>query len=99
MNDESNRAGPAGRPTELTPMPVPPPDAKARSGGGSGNSMPVRGRGRTGNLPVDLTGFVGRRHEVGETKKMLSASRLVTLTGIGGVGKTRLALRVATDSQ
>ncbi|QYB07766.1 LuxR family transcriptional regulator [Rhodococcus sp. USK10] len=61
--------------------------------------MPVRGRGRTGNLPVELTSFVGRRHEVGETKKMLSASRLVTLTGIGGVGKTRLALRVATDSQ
>ncbi|QZS52949.1 LuxR family transcriptional regulator [Rhodococcus opacus] len=61
--------------------------------------MPVRVRGKGGNLPVELTSFVGRRHEVCETKKMLSASRLVTLTGIGGVGKTRLALRVATDSQ
>jgi non-specific serine/threonine protein kinase len=48
---------------------------------------------------VELTSFVGRRHEVAEAKKMLSGSRLVTLTGIGGVGKTRLALRVATDSQ
>ncbi|MFD9666209.1 ATP-binding protein [Rhodococcus sp. NPDC059968] len=61
--------------------------------------MPVRIRAKGGNLPVELTSFVGRRHEVGETKKMLSAARLVTLTGIGGVGKTRLALRIATDSQ
>ncbi|MFC9763557.1 LuxR C-terminal-related transcriptional regulator [Rhodococcus jostii] len=48
---------------------------------------------------MELTSFVGRRREVAEAKKMLSGSRLVTLTGIGGVGKTRLALRVATDSQ
>ncbi|MFC0448573.1 LuxR C-terminal-related transcriptional regulator [Rhodococcus jostii] len=99
MNEQSSRAGLAGRPTELTPVPVPPPNTKTRSGGGSSNSMPVRVRGKGGNLPVELTSFVGRRHEVGETKKMLSASRLVTLTGIGGVGKTRIALRVATDSQ
>ncbi|GAF50215.1 LuxR C-terminal-related transcriptional regulator [Rhodococcus wratislaviensis] len=64
----------------------------------SRHSIPGRGRGRT-NLPVELTSFVGRRHEVAEAKKMLSGSRLVTLTGIGGVGKTRLALRVATESQ
>ncbi|MFC9838455.1 ATP-binding protein [Rhodococcus sp. NPDC127530] len=99
MDDESNRADPAGGPAEPTPVPPPPTNTTTRSGGGSGHSIPVRGRGRTGNLPVELTSFVGRRHEIGEAKKMLSASRLVTLTGIGGVGKTRLALRVATDSQ
>ncbi|QBJ96989.1 LuxR family transcriptional regulator [Rhodococcus sp. ABRD24] len=56
-------------------------------------------RGKVGNLPLDLTSFVGRRNEVTEARRLLSASRLVTLTGTGGVGKTRLALRVAADSQ
>ncbi len=56
------------------------------------------GRPNLGNLPQVLTTFVGRRNEVAETKRLLSVSRLVTLTGIGGVGKTRLALRVAEDS-
>ena len=51
-----------------------------------------------GNLPYELTSFVGRRREIGEVRRLLSVSRLVTLTGIGGVGKTRLALRVAADS-
>ncbi|GAB2832390.1 ATP-binding protein [Lentzea nigeriaca] len=55
--------------------------------------------GKAGNLPLELTSFVGRRREVAETKQMLSASRLVTLTGVGGVGKSRLALRVATQLQ
>ena len=52
---------------------------------------------RLGNLPADVTSFVGRRHEVADVKSRLSASRLVTLTGVGGVGKTRLALRVAWE--
>jgi predicted ATPase/DNA-binding CsgD family transcriptional regulator len=52
---------------------------------------------RAGNLPAELTSFVGRRHEVAEVKRLLSTSRLVTLTGVGGVGKTRLALRVGAD--
>ncbi|MCZ4589073.1 protein kinase domain-containing protein [Rhodococcus opacus] len=56
----------------------------------------VRG---AGNLPVELTSFVGRRSEITETREMLSRSPLVTLTGIGGVGKTRLALRVAATVQ
>ncbi|MBC6471389.1 LuxR family transcriptional regulator, partial [Actinomadura alba] len=51
--------------------------------------------GRAGNLPAEMTSFVGRRHELAEARRMLSASRLVTLTGVGGVGKTRIALRVA----
>ncbi|MFC9833726.1 protein kinase [Rhodococcus sp. NPDC127530] len=51
--------------------------------------------GSKGNLPVELTSFVGRRAELGDAKTLLTASHLVTLTGFGGVGKTRLALRVA----
>ena len=54
---------------------------------------------RVGNLPHELTSFVGRRHELAEAKRLLGVSRLVTLTGIGGVGKTRLALRLAQDSR
>ncbi|MFD4432548.1 ATP-binding protein [Nocardia sp. NPDC058497] len=44
-----------------------------------------------------MTQFVGRGREIGEVRHMLSESRLVTLTGIGGVGKTRLAIRVAEE--
>ncbi len=49
------------------------------------------------NLPVQLTSFVGREHELAEIKKLLSTTRLLTLTGVGGTGKTRLALQVAAD--
>jgi predicted ATPase/DNA-binding CsgD family transcriptional regulator len=52
-----------------------------------------------GNLPADVTSFVGRRREVADVKKMLAGRRLVTLTGVGGVGKTRLALRAAGQVQ
>ncbi|MGW4533673.1 protein kinase domain-containing protein [Nocardia sp. NPDC004340] len=47
------------------------------------------------NLPLELTSFVGRRTQMVEIENLLAGSRLVTLTGIGGVGKSRLALRVA----
>ena len=50
-----------------------------------------------GALPAELTSFVGRRHELAEIKRLLSVSRLVTLTGMGGVGKTRLALWAAAE--
>ncbi|MDS0138757.1 MULTISPECIES: LuxR C-terminal-related transcriptional regulator [unclassified Amycolatopsis] len=59
--------------------------------------MGARSRRSAGNLPAELTSFVGRRHELGDAKRLLAAARLVTLTGAGGVGKTRLALRVAAD--
>ncbi|MEV6320836.1 protein kinase [Nocardia sp. NPDC051787] len=52
-----------------------------------------------GNLPLELTSFVGRRTEVLEVKNVLAGSRLMTLTGIGGVGKTRLALQAAGKLQ
>jgi non-specific serine/threonine protein kinase len=50
-------------------------------------------------LPAQLTSFIGRKHEMAEVKQLLVSSRLVTLTGAGGCGKTRLALRVASDLQ
>ena len=53
--------------------------------------------GRTGALPLELTSFVDRRTESAEAKNLLASSRMVTLTGMGGVGKTRLALRVASQ--
>ena len=47
------------------------------------------------NLPIPLTSFIGRDHEVVEVGRRLQDARLLTLTGIGGCGKTRLALEVA----
>ncbi|WP_159050272.1 ATP-binding protein [Streptomyces cellostaticus] len=54
--------------------------------------------GIPGSLPTPFTSFVGRRTEVAGVRSLLGASRLVTLTGAGGVGKTRLALEVAAGS-
>ena len=50
-----------------------------------------------GNLPVQSTSFVGRDLEVKELTELVCAHRLVTLTGVGGVGKTRLAVQVAAE--
>jgi predicted ATPase/DNA-binding CsgD family transcriptional regulator len=52
---------------------------------------------RSGNLPAEVTSFVGRRRDLGEIRKQLTTTRLVSLVGPGGVGKTRLALRAAGD--
>ncbi|MDR9449890.1 MAG: adenylate/guanylate cyclase domain-containing protein [Acidimicrobiia bacterium] len=49
------------------------------------------------NLPVQLTSFVGRDRQLAEVKRLLDDHRLVTLTGVGGVGKTRLALQAGAD--
>ncbi|MCX4759675.1 LuxR C-terminal-related transcriptional regulator [Streptomyces sp. NBC_01275] len=55
--------------------------------------------GIVGNLPVALTSFVGRQQEHSEVRRLLGRARLVTLTGMGGVGKTRLATEVAAASR
>jgi non-specific serine/threonine protein kinase len=55
---------------------------------------PVVGRG---NLPAPITSFVGRRRELEEIRAALDDGRLVTLSGVGGVGKTRLALAAASE--
>jgi predicted ATPase/DNA-binding CsgD family transcriptional regulator len=57
-----------------------------------GKAGAVHGKG---NLPADTTSFVGRKQDVAEVKHLLTRARLVTLTGVGGVGKTRLAVQTA----
>ncbi len=47
------------------------------------------------NLPFFANAFIGRYREIGETAKLVAASRLVTLLGVGGLGKTRLAIQAA----
>ena len=49
------------------------------------------------HLPVQLTSFIGRGVELVELQRIVAEKRLVTLTGAGGVGKTRLAVQVATE--
>ena len=61
--------------------------------------MPAPTHRAHSSLPLELTTFIGRDAELGEVRKALATSRLVTLTGVGGVGKTRLARRVAAESQ
>jgi hypothetical protein len=50
-----------------------------------------------GNLPAELSSFVGRARDVEEVRVLVAEARVVTLTGVGGVGKTRLALQVAGE--
>jgi predicted ATPase/class 3 adenylate cyclase/DNA-binding CsgD family transcriptional regulator len=52
---------------------------------------------RRGNLPAPATALVGRARELAEVVDLVRANRLVTLTGVGGVGKTRLALEAGAD--
>ncbi len=51
-----------------------------------------------GNLPFQATGFIGRKKELVAVTKALEGARVVTLCGVGGVGKTRLALQVAAET-
>lgn len=57
----------------------------------------ARPRRRLGNLPAEVTSFVGRRRDLADVRRALAKARLVSVVGPGGVGKTRLALRAATD--
>jgi len=49
------------------------------------------------NLPVQLTSFIGREKEMAEVKRLIGTTHLLTLTGTGGTGKTRLSMQVAAD--
>ena len=59
---------------------------------------PVPPQRRRGQLPAEVTGFVGREAELAQLTSLLAHARIVTVTGCGGVGKTRLALRAADRS-
>ena len=62
---------------------------QGRGPGMAASDLPVR------SLPAQLTSFVGRRRELRDLAGLLASRRLITLTGVGGVGKTRLALQLA----
>jgi predicted ATPase/class 3 adenylate cyclase len=64
---------------------------------GDGDFPPPRTLYRT-NLPIQATPLVGRRRELAEAGELIRSNRLVTLTGPGGSGKTRLALQLAADA-
>jgi predicted ATPase len=74
------------------------------SGRGYQFTLPVtKGDGETNrvsrskhNLPYQLTSFIGRQQEIAQLEELVTAHRLVTLTGAGGAGKTRLAIEVAS---
>jgi predicted ATPase/class 3 adenylate cyclase len=64
----------------------------------AGVHPPIRASGAVrSNLPAELSGFVGRDEEVREVLAALGPARMVTLAGMGGVGKTRLGLRAAAE--
>jgi predicted ATPase/DNA-binding CsgD family transcriptional regulator len=69
------------------------------SGGGNRELPPLRTRETVvaPHLPVPLTSFIGRAVEIDEVRRLLAVQRLVTLSGAGGVGKTRLAVHVADE--
>jgi len=60
-------------------------------------TVPNAPAGHPHNLPARISSFVGRTRETEEVRRLLERNRLVTLVGIGGVGKTRVALQVATE--
>ena len=61
-----------------------------------GDSEATRASRPKHNLPYQLTSFVGREQEIAQLEGLVTANRLVTLTGAGGAGKTRLAIEVAS---
>ncbi len=67
---------------------------------GLGNEFPpLRSLDRMrANLPIQLSGFVGRDGEITDVLKLLESNRLVTLRGLGGIGKTRLSLQIAAEA-
>jgi predicted ATPase/DNA-binding CsgD family transcriptional regulator len=68
-------------------------------GGASGRARPrmADNRGLLHNLPAQVSSFIGRESELAEVRALVAGSRLVTLTGVGGAGKTRLGLQVAAE--
>jgi predicted ATPase/DNA-binding XRE family transcriptional regulator len=74
-------------------------EAAARGGATAAAVLAARGPliTRPNNLPAQLSTFIGREREVSEVRALVESSRLVTLTGAGGAGKTRLGLQVAAE--
>jgi predicted ATPase len=92
--DAADREASLASPGGLAARPHPAPGTLAGTVAG-GAVTALAPQGRKGNLPAEVTRFVGRRRELSQIGEALKRYRLVTLRGVGGVGKTRLALRVA----
>src|ERR1700757_5419753 len=83
-------------PRRLRDLPTPIGVFQVRAEGLGTDFPPLRALDASpGNLRPQTTSFIGRESEVGEVQAAVKAHRLVTLTGVGGVGKTRLATEVA----
>ena len=74
-----------------------PPAHSPLAADSSSEELPAAGDGGKHNLPLARTRFIGRERETLEVKRLLAMTRLLTLTGVGGSGKTRLAIKVASD--
>ncbi len=74
----------------------PPPENETKISEASTEAKNFANRGKT-NLPHQLTSFVGRAAEIRELRSLLKQARLLTLTGAGGIGKTRLACEAAKN--
>jgi predicted ATPase/DNA-binding SARP family transcriptional activator len=77
----------------LLVLPESPDTAASRPG--QAPAIPAEALSQPNNLPSEFSSFVGREEQLAQIAALLSAGRLVTLTGLGGIGKTRLALRTA----
>jgi len=82
---------------QLRSFPVPQPIHQLVIDGLAADFPPLETLGARANLPIPLSSFVGRGREVHELRELIGATRLLTLTGPGGTGKTRLALRLAGE--
>src|ERR1051326_8529187 len=63
------------------------------------SALASRERPGRDNLPSEVASFIDRAHALAEIERLVCKARLITLTGTGGCGKTRLALRVAADME
>src|ERR687885_457632 len=93
-------APPGAGESGTTPEPPPPQNPRRLHAVESGEAEPApRTPERSShNLPLQLSSFVGREKELTEVKRLLEDNHLLTLTGSGGCGKTRLALAVASEA-
>jgi len=74
------------------PMSAQEPSEASRHRGCRCETRPAHSGAAPTNLPLELSSFVGREKDLAEVKRLLADTRLLTLTGSGGCGKTRLAL-------